>query len=83
MGRGPRGNRNPKVKLTEDQVQMVRFEIRRGLLLREIADKFRVCTSTICNIKNRKCWSHLEDCTAEAVAVQDAAERELARMGAH
>lgn len=58
-GTDPKGERNGRAVLSEADVKAVRVRLRRGELQIDIADTFRVCTSSISNIKRGVSWSHL------------------------
>ncbi|MBA3727566.1 MAG: HNH endonuclease [Armatimonadetes bacterium] len=50
------GEKNPRAKLTVDQVLAIRADVRMGTV---IAKEYRVTPTTVCQIKKRKSWSHL------------------------
>lgn len=51
--------RQTKTKLTKDQVIEIRKLAEEGYTQREIARKFDVCASGVCNIINRKTWQYI------------------------
>lgn len=59
-GRNPKrdnaGTRNPSVKLSDDQVRDIRSDKR---ILRIVAEKYGVTTTTVHAIRQRKTWTHL------------------------
>jgi len=54
-----KGEKNGNSKLTEDCVKQIRILIEKGILYREIAEKFNVHYSLIGYIKSKKIWKHL------------------------
>ncbi len=56
-GRSTRGSKNPKAKLTEQQVLEIRAI--RGMTYKAIADRYNTCPTRISRIMNRKSWTHI------------------------
>lgn len=54
-----RGERTAKSKLTAIQVLEIRDLLSTGWTMQALADKYGVRSSSICNIKQRKAWSHV------------------------
>lgn len=54
-----RGETNGAAKLTEDDVRQIRSEQKRGVLQKELAERFGVSRAAICLIINRKHWPHI------------------------
>lgn len=65
-GTGPVGERNPKAKLTENDVMQIRNihkDIKNGLSkmkVHELAAAYGLHISTVSNIAAKKSWSHIE-----------------------
>ena len=53
------GERNPNSKLTEDQINRIKFGIRLGVTDETLAACFSVCRQTINNIRKGKAWKHV------------------------
>jgi hypothetical protein len=53
------GSKNPRSKLTEDQVKSIREQLSKGITAREIAKQFNVHASLIGHIKHRRNWTHI------------------------
>lgn len=51
--------KNPNVKLTEKQVRSIKKQLRRGVRLKELAQKYNVNHRTISKIKTGKSWKHV------------------------
>lgn len=51
-----KGAAHPKSKLTEDVVRAIRASDEKGVVL---AERYRVTTTLISNVRNRKVWDHL------------------------
>lgn len=60
-GTSNRGERSASAKLSEDQVLLVRQRFDAGESRQALAAAFGVSDSTIHDIGNRRCWTHLED----------------------
>lgn len=66
-GTSPRGIKNPKAKLTEDQVRRIRAEYRlikqpgSGRRVCELEERYGVSRSAICDIASGRTWPHLMD----------------------
>lgn len=58
-GRSTIGERNPNSKLTEDQIDRIKFGIGLGVTDETLAACFSVCRQTINNIRNGKAWKHV------------------------
>ena len=56
-----RGEKNSQSKLTERNVHEARRLLAKGVTQTEIAKKFGVNKTTICNIANRKSWTWLKE----------------------
>jgi len=56
-----RGEKNSQSKLTEENVHEARRLLAMGVTQTEIAKKFGVNKTTICNIANRKNWAWLKE----------------------
>lgn len=54
-----RGVKNPKCKLTEEQVYKIREMFKEGCTKEELVSKFGVSKSTIDSIVNNRTWKHL------------------------
>lgn len=54
--RGPAGERNPKAKLTSDQVADIHKQLTNGVHPRVLADRFSVSVFTIYNIRSGRTW---------------------------
>jgi hypothetical protein len=54
-----RGERNPNVRLREDQVAAIRDELRQGRRQIDIARDFGISQPTVCAIGCRRRWSHI------------------------
>lgn len=57
--RQPKGTRNAKAKLTEQDVQDVRAMLAAGISQRKVAANFSIDKSVVSRIKTRKIWGHL------------------------
>jgi len=57
--RQPKGVRNAKAKLTEQQVRDVRAMLAAGFSQRRVAADFSIDRSVVCRIHTRKIWGHL------------------------
>jgi hypothetical protein len=57
------GSRQPKAKLTEEDVKKIRELLKNGVKGRRIAKDFGVAPSQICNINKGISWKHVEVCT--------------------
>ena len=55
-----KGSNNPKAKLKEDDVRLIRNELCKKYTNIELAEKFGVNVTTISNIINMKTWDHLD-----------------------
>ncbi len=55
----PVGRINGAAKLDDDQVRAIREVSARGTSQRQIARAFGIGVATVCNIVNRKAWSHV------------------------
>ena len=55
-----KGELNPRAKLSEDQVRLIRTLVADGEQQSSVARKFQVSTATICLIVNRKLWKEVE-----------------------
>lgn len=55
-----KGSNNPKAKLKEDDVRLIRNELCKKYTNIELAEKFGVNVTTISNIINMKAWTHLD-----------------------
>lgn len=55
-----KGSNNPKAKLKEDDVRLIRNELCKKYTNIELAEKFGVNVTTISNIINMKTWTHLD-----------------------
>lgn len=55
-----KGSNNPKAKLKEDDVRLIRNELCKKYTNIELAEKFGVNVTTISNIINMKTWAHLD-----------------------
>lgn len=53
------GSKNGRSKLTEDQVVQIKQLLLQGIKNKEIADKFSISKSVICDIKHKRKWSHI------------------------
>lgn len=53
-----KGKRNPKAKLTDEQIRLIRYE-RKGIQQKDIAKEFNIKQQTISKIINYKLWSHI------------------------
>ncbi|WP_366465998.1 HNH endonuclease [Paracoccus methylarcula] len=66
-GTGPVGERNPKAKLTEDDVRRIRREYRlikipgSGRSVSELENAYGVHRATICSIANGRSWKHVKE----------------------
>lgn len=56
QGRSIAGTRNPKAKLTQDQVEEIRRRANSGERLKPLAEEFGVSQPTISQIKNGNIW---------------------------
>ena len=60
-GRDPRaGVRNPKAKLSEEDVRKIRRMLAQGESVKTLALEFRVSEKAVRRIKNGTGWTHLE-----------------------
>lgn len=57
---GPKGERNGRAKLKEDQVRAIRKLLKQGLSYQKIADKYDVSKGTIAHIAKGRKWTHLK-----------------------
>lgn len=55
----PKGTRNSRVKLTEDEVKEIQILVKTGLTQRQIASKFMISQKAIFNIIHHKAWRHI------------------------
>ena len=55
-----RGERHPKAKLTERDVQVIRKACEAGFPQKAIAKSFSVSQATVSNIANNKQWKHVQ-----------------------
>jgi DNA-binding XRE family transcriptional regulator len=53
-----KGKRNPKAKLTDEQIRLIRYE-RKGIQQKDIAKEFNIKQQTISKIINNKLWTHI------------------------
>jgi DNA invertase Pin-like site-specific DNA recombinase len=53
------GVHNPKAKLTEEDVRLIRELAKEGIKRKLIAEKFEVTTDTVRCIVNYETWSHV------------------------
>jgi hypothetical protein len=53
-----KGKRNPKAKLTDEQIRLIRYE-RKGIQQKDIAKEFNMKQQTISKIINYKLWTHI------------------------
>ncbi len=58
-GTAQRGEKHPRVKLTEEQVKEIR-SLAGQLAHKQIAERYRITSGTVSNIINRHTWSWLE-----------------------
>lgn len=56
-----KGERNPQVKLNNEDLLDIVVMLNAGKMPKEIAVGYSLCTGTIQNIANGKCWSHITD----------------------
>lgn len=54
-----RGERNPKAKLTDDDVRLIRALGREGISHRVLARKFEVGKNAVESVLNGKTWKHV------------------------
>jgi hypothetical protein len=57
-GRRPRGEKCSYAKLTQSSVDLIRRQARNGIPQKTLATQFGVSKSLICQIVNRKVWTH-------------------------
>lgn len=55
----PKGSQHSRAKLTESDVLYIKREIRRGVMLKDLAAYFNVRPQTISQINVGKCWTHV------------------------
>lgn len=53
------GSKNGRSKLTESDVIQIKQLLSQGIKNKEIADKFNISKSVICDIKHKRKWSHI------------------------
>lgn len=53
------GSKNGRSKLTESDVIQIKQLLSQGIKNKEIADKFSISKSVICDIKHKRKWSHI------------------------
>jgi hypothetical protein len=58
-GRTARGERNGQAKITEREMCLIRSERARGVLLTDLATKYKLTFQQISSIANRKTWKHI------------------------
>lgn len=56
-----KGENHHLSKLTEDQVKEIKLLLSLGVKNRELAIKYNVSDSTICNIKYSRKWTHIKE----------------------
>ncbi len=54
------GEKNPKARVTEDIVRMLRMEYQCGATIRELHKKYNVAESAVGNIVHRYTWKHIK-----------------------
>lgn len=57
---GVLGSKNGRSKLVEDQVKDIKFKLKKGFKIKELADLFEVSGSIIQDIKLEKTWKQVE-----------------------
>ena len=50
---------NPHVKLTKEQVILIRKALNKGIPVKDLAEEYKVNPSTISRIKRNKAWKEL------------------------
>jgi DNA-binding NarL/FixJ family response regulator len=55
-----KGDKNGRAKLTEAEVIQIKQLLLQGVKNKEIADKFGISKSVICDIKHKRKWSHID-----------------------
>jgi uncharacterized protein YjcR len=58
-GRSLKGSRRPDAKVTEDQVREMRELRQKGMLLRELAEKYGLSKIGVHQIVRRHRWKHV------------------------
>ena len=53
------GSHHPEAKLTESQVLMIRQRVANGEVQRSLAKEYAVSPSIVCDIVNKKRWTHV------------------------
>lgn len=53
---GFKSETNPHVKLTKDQVQLIKAALQKGVAVKDLAQEYKVHPSTISRIKRNKTW---------------------------
>lgn len=56
---GPRGEKNGRAKLTEDNVRAIKVLLEQGLSYQKIANKYDVSKGTIAHIAKGRKWTHI------------------------
>ncbi len=64
LRKNPRGEQNPRSKLTEADVQSIRLAHSRGEMQKSIAERYGVVGSCISEIVSKKRWKHVISLTA-------------------
>lgn len=60
-GRTPKGEDFNR-KLSENDVRIIKYLLKKRVLQKSIANRFGVCHQTISDIKRRRIWKHIPDC---------------------
>jgi hypothetical protein len=55
-----KGSKNGRAKLNNDQVKEIKLLLSQNIKNKEIAEKFNVSKSVICDIKHKRKWSHID-----------------------
>lgn len=55
----PRGEQHGMAKLTEEQVEQVLLDLKRGVTLKVFARRLKVTSQNISSIKKRRTWKHV------------------------
>jgi len=58
-GTTARGSKNPKAKLTEEEVFKIKQELKQNKSITDLSKKYSVNKCTISDIKNNKTWKHV------------------------
>jgi hypothetical protein len=59
-GRNAKGEKNGHSKLTSEKVREIRVLLDKGENLTSLSEKFRISKSSLCDIRARRTWKHVE-----------------------